>query len=459
MTDPAAGPDLAHDLSRLTGVRSGKNSYYPAFVRSTERMQQTVRAMDRISRAVVRTVEGPRGLLEEVARAAAGHVHAEWAVLALSDGHLQGARPRFVAVGPDGETRSDADELPEGVRLELAAVRSGYAAPTARDDGWVRVAMHLEGRQVGALSTRHGLTHEPEPEDLAVLRILANQAAVSLHTSEQYQAGVTLHRRAQRLKREAQAQARDLAVRTEQLQRSEQRLAVALQRELVDDERHRIARELHDSVTQYVLSAGMALELARGEAAARELTALADQLTEAKTLTQTAVQQLRSAIYALAQGHSGVATSLEELINQVAANHRSHLHIRVVAEGRVTDVGEGVRHELARSVGEALFNVAAHARASKVVVRLRYRPEALTVSVADDGRGDPTELRRMLRLERKDVGDGRHRGLVNMADRMAALGGSLAFRRARLGGIRVVLHLPLPVPETPTTPTITAEAR
>lgn len=92
-------------------------------------------------------------------------------------------------------------------------------------------------------------------------------------------------------------------------------------------------------------------------------------------------------------------------------------------------------------------------------MRLRYRPEALTVSVADDGRGDPTELRRMLRLERKDVGDGRHRGLVNMADRMAALGGSLAFRRARLGGIRVVLHLPLPVPETPTTPTITAEAR
>ena len=59
------------DLATLTGVRSGKTSYYRAYVRSDERMQDAVRAMDSISRALVRTVEGPRGLLEEVVRAAA----------------------------------------------------------------------------------------------------------------------------------------------------------------------------------------------------------------------------------------------------------------------------------------------------------------------------------------------------------------------------------------------------
>ena len=62
------------DLATLTGVRSGKTSYYRAYVRSDERMQRAVRAMDSISRALVRTVEGPRGLLEEVARAAAAHL-------------------------------------------------------------------------------------------------------------------------------------------------------------------------------------------------------------------------------------------------------------------------------------------------------------------------------------------------------------------------------------------------
>ncbi|MDP3892425.1 MAG: sensor histidine kinase, partial [Nocardioides sp.] len=65
-------------------------------------MQQAVRAMDSISRALVRTSEGPRALLEEVARAAAQHLAARWTVLALSDGQLPGARPRFLAVDGNG---------------------------------------------------------------------------------------------------------------------------------------------------------------------------------------------------------------------------------------------------------------------------------------------------------------------------------------------------------------------
>lgn len=449
----------AADLSRLTGVRTGKTSYYPALVRSTERMQRTVRAMDRISSVVVRTVEGPRGVLEEVARAAAGHLEANWAVLGLFDGQLIGARPRFVAIGPNGDSHSETDDLPEYVRLELASIRTGEGAPRALRDDWVRAPMHLEGRQIGVLSARHGLDVEPEPEDLAVLRILANQAAVSLHTSEQYQAGVTLHRRAQRLHRAAELQARDLAIRTAELQATEQQLAAAMQREIVDTERHRIARELHDSVTQYVLSAGMQVEVARGQVADLDHADIADQLGRAKTLTQTAVEQLRTAIYALTQAHGEPAASLEDLINQMVAHHRASFDLRVVAEGRVTEVGHAVSQELARCVGEALFNVAAHAGATRVIVRLRYRPTSLTISVADDGNGDPTALRRMLRLEKRTVGDGRHRGLSNMDDRMRELGGTLAFRRARLGGIRVVLQLPLADDKAPATRTAQPASR
>ncbi|YAL83604.1 MadS family sensor histidine kinase [Dermacoccaceae bacterium W4C1] len=435
----------AADLTQLTGVRSGKNSYYPAFVRSTERMQRTVRAMERISAAVVRTVEGPRGLLEEVARAAAGHLEADWALLALSDGHLAGARPRFVAIGPDQDGVDRALDLPEPVRLELSAVRSGFAAPTTREDDWVRVPMQLEGRRVGGLSVRHQLRHPPEPEDLAMLRILANQAAMSLHSSEQYQAGVHLHRQAQRLKRDAQAQARDLNLRTSELHAAERRLAVALQRELVDTERHRIARELHDSVTQYVLSAGMAVEVARGELVDGEIEAANVKISEAKQLTQTAVSQLRSAIYALAQSHSDAVSSLEELLTEVVAHHRTLLEISVHAEGRAVDLGDPVHHELARAVGEALFNVVSHAHATRAIIRLRYRSDELRISVADDGTGDPSQLRRMLRLEQRVVGDGRHRGLANMDERIRSLGGSLTFRRARLGGIRVTFVVPLPI--------------
>jgi signal transduction histidine kinase len=163
--------------------------------------------------------------------------------------------------------------------------------------------MSLSGQQVGSLVGLHRLPVDPEPGDLSVLRILANQAAVSLHTSEQYQAGLHLHRRAQRLYDEAQARARDLEIRTGELRRAEHRLVLAHQRELIDTERHRIARELHDSVTQYVLSAGMAVEVARGEAEGlgRGGTEIVERLGTAKRLSQEAVEQLRRAIYALHQ--------------------------------------------------------------------------------------------------------------------------------------------------------------
>ncbi len=434
------------DLATLTGIRSGKGSFYRAYLRSDERLQQAVRAMDSISRALVRTVEGPRGLLEEVLRAGASHLAADWTILALSDGELSGARPRQLVIDADGRTHDDDVELPPFVRRELGAIRAGHAARTNDDGRWVRVPMSLEGRQVGSLVGLHGLPLDPEPSDLSVLRILANQAAVSLHTSEQYQASLGLHRRAQRLYDEATAQARDLEERTRELRQAEQRLLLAHQRELLDTERHRIARELHDSVTQYVLSAGMALEVARGDLAAmgKPGSSVLRTVTTAKDLTAQAVDQLRRAIYALHQEARETVSTLPELLSDVAAHHRPQLQVQVRVEGDVEHLPRGADHEIARAVGEALFNVVTHAEASRVVIRLRYRPDSVRVTVADDGCGDPTQMSRVLRVQRNDT-SGRHRGLANIESRITELGGRIAFRRARLGGVRVEMHLPLPL--------------
>ena len=129
----------------------------------------------------------------------------------------------------------------------------------------------------------------------------------------------------------------------------------------------------------------------------------------------------------------------------MAHQHKPHLQVQLRVEGDVVRLPDDADHEIARTVGEALFNVATHAQASRAIVRLRYRPDRLTVSVADDGDGDPTELSRKLRLERATMVDGRHRGLVNMDSRISDLGGTLAFRRARLGGVRVEMRIPLPL--------------
>ncbi len=441
-----APPDRP-DLAALTGVRSGKRSYYRAYVRSDERMQRAVRAMDSISRALVRTVQGPRGLLEEVVRAAGSHLEAEWMLLALSDGWLPGARPRFLALGRNQEIVDDDAKLPAFVRRELGAIRAGHATRTNDDMRWVRVPMTLEDASVGSLAGLHGLPDDPEPGDLSVLRILANQAAVSLHTSEQYQAGLALHRRAQRLYDEATEQARDLDEQRQALRAAERRLVLANQRELIAAERTRLARELHDTVTQAVLSAGMAMEIARGESEEFHSAALTGSIVRARDLSSAAVDQLRRAIYALHQAPRDTVSSLPELLQDVADSHAGRLELKVRVQGAEQRLPDDANHEIGRAVGEALFNVTAHSGADRVIVRIGYHPDSLLVSVADNGTGDPVALSRTLRLQRARAVDGRHRGLANIESRTMQLGGRLSFRRARLGGVKLEMRFPLPLPE------------
>lgn len=445
MTSILHGADRP-DLATLTGVRSGKRSYYQEFQRSSERLEQTVSAMDAISRAVVRTVEGPRSLIEAVVLTAAGHLRASWMVIALADGALPDSRPRFLVVDPQGTVHDHLGRLPVAPRRELRLIRTGQAAaPDPATEAWVRVPMLLDGATVGGLAGLPGLDGDLDPADLSVLRILANQAAVTMHTSEMQQAGLSLRRRAQQLYDEVSHQAQALAGRTEELRAAELRLRAADQRELLDNERRRIALELHDSVAQTVLSAGIAVDVLRPEVASLDGgDNIAKQLDRTKSLMVTATEQLRSVIYAL--HHSRTAddvASLPELLAEMAAQHRPHLNVALHVEGRPVALGTAVEHALARTAGEALFNVAMHAGATRAHVRLRYACDHVGLRISDDGHGDAAALRRTLRLAGANPADGRHRGLVGMAQRAEALGGTFTIRRTRTAGVCVEARVPI----------------
>src|ERR1019366_889486 len=73
VTESERGARPGDDLEALTGLRSGKRSFYPEYVRSAERLEQAVQALDGISRALVRTAAGPRTLVEWVVRTATAH--------------------------------------------------------------------------------------------------------------------------------------------------------------------------------------------------------------------------------------------------------------------------------------------------------------------------------------------------------------------------------------------------
>jgi len=447
--EPEPEPPEATDLGVLTGVRTGKRSFYPEYIRSTERLERAVQALDGISRALVRTAEGPRALVETVVRTAADHLQARWLLLAVADGALRAARPRFLLL-TDGELVDDERRMPAQVRahLELLRTRPWEVESASSGRGWVRAPMTLDDEPVGGIVACPGAGLEVAATDLAILRVLANQAAVALHNSFLFHAATRLRGRTEQLSQAAERQARDLAVRSAELAETQQRLVGAMQRQALDDERHRIARELHDSVTQYVLSAGMTIEVCRAELDGLGPPAedIARRLMPAKDLTRQAVERLRAAIYALHHTSEEPPAPLPEMLERLSVVHLpTDLEVRVRVEGSPVPLPPHAEQSILRMTGEALFNAATHGKATRALVRLRYRPEVVVLGVSDNGAGEPAQLRRALRMSQASDLSGRHRGLSNMLGRAEELGGTLSIRRSRMGGIRLRVDVPLPV--------------
>jgi signal transduction histidine kinase len=434
------------DLERLTGVRSGKGTFYPEFRVAALRTERVIAALDAISRALVQTVNGPEKLVRAVAEAARTHLGAQWVLIALADGTLPEARPRHLILDAEGNAYSfeglfgakhPVPHLPDAVLNRLNDILRGQLAQfrlPVIEPHHAHVPIELDGGVIGAFAAWTPTDRTLDGTDETVMRILSSQTAVALHNCELFQ-------RAQRLLAQSEA-------RNAELLATQRELGAAQQHQVLDSERHRIARELHDSVAQTVLSAGMQIEVCRSEIQALgdrvpAACELVDRLHTAKTLTRSATEQLRSAIYALNQPGDAGRSTLPELMEQLATVHMPEdLRVSLKVEGAVAELPGEVEHALLRVAGEALFNTAMHGRATRAIVRLRYLPSAVILSVSDDGTGDPDKLRLMLRMAQATDVDGHHRGLANMLARCREHGGTFAVQRSRIGGVRVVATIP-----------------
>lgn len=201
---------------------------------------------------------------------------------------------------------------------------------------------------------------------------------------------------------------------------------VALRR--ASEERLRIARELHDSLTHQIsiikVQAGVAVHLARkrGEDLPEALVAVQEASREATRELRATLEVLRDS-EGDGPGH-GLAR-LGDLVERVG------VPATVTVDGPECALPADVDRAAYRIVQEALTNVVRHAGAATASVRLAYGADALTIVVEDDGGAVPGE----------DPVPGV--GLIGMRERVTALGGRLCAGPRAEGGFRVEASLPV----------------
>jgi len=196
----------------------------------------------------------------------------------------------------------------------------------------------------------------------------------------------------------------------------------------IHDERERIARDLHDSVVQRIFATAMSVDALRVKQPDRDDEA---ELAQIVGELDRCAMEIRSVIYCLSPDE--VAGGLETDLLAVLEEARPALGLSPTVQftGALGSVGGPWRHHLVAIFRELLSNVAQHAHASQVEIKVEVG-EQIWVRVGDDGIGfDPAELRW-------------GRGVRNLTQRATALGGSLLIHARPGGGTVVECLLPLP---------------
>jgi two-component system, NarL family, sensor histidine kinase DevS len=196
--------------------------------------------------------------------------------------------------------------------------------------------------------------------------------------------------------------------------------ALAFERALVQEERElfviledreRIARDLHDVVIQRLFATGMQLQTAARLAARPEVS---DRVNAAVDDLDATIRDIRSAIFEL---RTPMSSELRGEVRELVAAAAEQLGYRPALElvGPLDSaVPSEIRADLLAVLREALSNVVRHAGASTVQVAVKVQGGQITVSVSDNGRGVPADVKRS--------------GLNNLSARAARIGGTFDIR-------------------------------
>ena len=202
-------------------------------------------------------------------------------------------------------------------------------------------------------------------------------------------------------------------------------------------ERSRLARELHDSVTQLIYSVTLYAEAAAELLGSGETQTAIEHLRELRDTAQEALREMRLLIFELRRPtleKSGLAGALQARLDAVESRGGMHAELRV--EG-VEHLQRLLQEELYNIAQEALNNALKHAHANHVQIRLRFEAAKTELEVSDDGVGFEHSI------EQRGGGF----GISGMKERAQKIGGTLEIQTAPGKGTKVIISVQTGLPE------------
>ena len=197
------------------------------------------------------------------------------------------------------------------------------------------------------------------------------------------------------------------------------------------EERERVARELHDAVTQSIYSLTLFAEAGRRLASAGQLERVQEYLTLLGDTAQQAMKQMRLMLYELRPAvleQVGLVQALTQRLDAVERRAGINARLEVAESLRLSPV---VEESLYRICQEALNNALKHSSARNVVVRLQRADNVVTLEVSDDGIGFVLDQPGEAKIDAAGV------GLNHIRERVARLNGTLAIETAPDQGTKV----------------------
>jgi signal transduction histidine kinase len=293
------------------------------------------------------------------------------------------------------------------------------------------MAVALAGATYGPLNTLHSFSVPTVAQIVLLLTFLSSSVMVLALAEARRRQNEKLLRAQGELESRVQERTADLDAANQNLRNLSARLL-----QLQDDERRRIARELHDSVGQMLAALNMNLSTVRGDI--ERLTKTANALADSENLVHEMTSEVRTISHLLHPpllDEAGLSSALRWYVDGFALRSKIRVDLDLPEDfGRLPRESETA---IFRVVQECLTNIHRHSGSPIAKIRLRQRDHQVMVEVADKGKGIPLEKQQeMASSGTPGV------GIRGMRERIRQLAGSLDIS-SNVSGTVVVVRLPI----------------